>query len=602
MPGVPRDQRGGSLMSIAARWTSPRELSNRLTLALCLGAIAIGIIVLIGYALGSASIAALGTDGKPAAAVTALAFIVLGAGLLALRWPLLTAVLTPRRAALAVIVIAAASLLSAAPSRNIDEWQVWAARGGVCFYPFPVTALLLLALGSTLALVTTRWDLAGHLIASAVLLICIVFLFGYMLRVPSFLDPAGRLAPVAVTTSGLTLLAAAAVLVRPRGWVVPLLSRTSAGTMLRLVLPAIFVVPFVSIALNHWLTEDLGHTPQVGLTAVVAVNVFFAAALLLGTGVAAHRRESDRTRLAAIVNSSTEAITGMSNTGIIESWNCGAEQIYGYTEAEAIGRSIRMLAPPEREDEISLLLERARRGERIESIETVRVAKDGRRVDVLLSVSPVLDEEGNLSGASAIAHDITDRRKAEEAVVKSEARYRTLVENLPQKIFLKDRHSVYVSVNEAYARDRGIEAEAVSGKTDFDFFPEQMAGKYRTDDARIMEAGVTEALEEEYVERGERRLIHTVKTPIRDSQGNVTGILGILWDITEKKAGEDALRQHTESLKQSNLELERFNRLAVGRELRMIELKQQINDLCAQLGQPAAYAHPDADAPVKDTP
>ncbi|MFZ2490722.1 MAG: PAS domain S-box protein [Thermoanaerobaculia bacterium] len=528
-------------------------LSNRLVIALCLGAIVIGIVVLIGYALGSASIAALGTNGKPAAAVSALGFIVLGAGLLALRRAPLTGLLTPRRAALAVIVIASASLLSAALSWNNGEWQVWAARGGVYFHAYPITAVLLLALGSTLALATTRWDLAGHVIASAVLLTCIVFVFGYVLHVPSFFDPLGHLAPVAVTTSGLALLAAAAVLVRPRGWVVALLSRTSAGAMSRLLLPAIFVVPLYSIAINHWLTDHLGHTPHMGLTAVVAVNVFFGAAILLGAGAALHRRESDRLRLAAIVESSDDAIIGTSSAGLIESWNGGAQRMYGYTAGEVLGRSVAMIAPPEAQHEAPRLLERLGRGERIEPFETVRVAKDGRLVEVLLSVSAALDDAGNVVGASSIAHDITDRKKAEDARVESEARYRTLVENLPQKILLKNRHSVYVSANEAYVRDLGVDPEAVAGKTDYDFFPGDLAEKYRADDARIMGAGVAEDLEEEYVERGQRRFIHTVKTPLKDPQGTVTSILVILWDITEKKLAEERLAN-------AMAELERFNR------------------------------------------
>ena len=539
-------------MSVTGRRTSPRELSNRLVLTFCLSAIAIGLIVLIGYALGSVSIAALGTGGKPVAAVTALLFILVGAGALTLRWPHLNGVLTPRRAALAAVLIAAVSLLSAALSRNPDEWQLWASRGGVYFHAFPVTALLILTLGSALALVTTRRDLAGHMIASAVLLVCIVFLVGYLLQVPSFLDRLGRFAPVVVTTIGLALLSAAVVLIQPRGWVVPLLSRTSAGAMTRLLLPAVFLVPLLSIALNNWLTAG-GHTPQVGLTAVVAVNVLCGLAMLLGAGASLHRREIDRLRLAAIVHSSTEAITSISSAGVIESWNGGAEQIYGYTQVEAIGRPIRMLAPAEGEDETSLLIERARRGERVESLETVRVAKDGRRVTVLLSVSPVLDGDGNVSGASVLAHDITDRKKAEEARGEIEARYRTLVESLPQKIMLKDRHSVYVLVNDAYARDLGVDPEAVAGKTDFDYFPADLAGKYRADDARIMDAGVAEVLEEEYIEAGQRRKVHTVKTPLRDSQGNVTDILVILWDITEKKAAEARLAQ-------AMAELDRFNR------------------------------------------
>lgn len=121
-------------------------------------------------------------------------------------------------------------------------------------------------------------------------------------------------------------------------------------------------------------------------------------------------------KLAAIVESSGDAIIGKTLEGTITSWNRGAEQTYGYTAAETIGRPVSMLAPPERRQEMEEILEKIRRGERIANSDTVRVRKDGRRIDIYLTVSPIRDAEGNITGASTIARDITGRKRRERAM------------------------------------------------------------------------------------------------------------------------------------------------------------------------------------------
>src|SRR6185436_19998654 len=120
-------------------------------------------------------------------------------------------------------------------------------------------------------------------------------------------------------------------------------------------------------------------------------------------------------RLAAVVESSDDAIVSTTLDGVIRSWNAGAERIFGYTAAEAVGQPITLIIPPERHDEEPAILARLRRGERVEHFETVRVAKDGRRIDISLTVSPVRDADGRLIGASKVARDITQRKQAEAA-------------------------------------------------------------------------------------------------------------------------------------------------------------------------------------------
>ncbi|MDL1937931.1 PAS domain-containing sensor histidine kinase [Candidatus Jettenia sp. AMX1] len=145
---------------------------------------------------------------------------------------------------------------------------------------------------------------------------------------------------------------------------------------------------------------------------------------------------------------------------------------------------------------------------------------------------------------------IAEQKLSEEALRTSESKYRLLLENLPQRIFYKNKDSMYISCNENYAGDIRIKPDEIRGKTDYDFFPKALAEKYRADDKRIMESGKAEEIEEKYVKDGQEYIIHTVKTPMKDEKGAIIGILGIFWDITEKIAMEkEAIRsRHLVSL------------------------------------------------------
>lgn len=142
------------------------------------------------------------------------------------------------------------------------------------------------------------------------------------------------------------------------------------------------------------------------------------------------RAESEHARLAAIVRSSDDAIIGITLGGIIVSWNEGAARMYGYTAEEIVGCSISRLIPPDQPDELSGILLRLARGENIDHYETARVRKDGRRIDVSLTISPLRDAAGSVWGASTVARNMTERNQAQQATRRSEQQLRALSAHL----------------------------------------------------------------------------------------------------------------------------------------------------------------------------
>jgi PAS domain S-box-containing protein len=134
--------------------------------------------------------------------------------------------------------------------------------------------------------------------------------------------------------------------------------------------------------------------------------------------------------LAAIVDSSDDAIVSKTLEGIITSWNAGAERLFGYTASEAVGQHISLIIPLNRRDEEAVIIERIKQGGRLEHFDTVRVRKDKTALDISLTISPLRDASGKIIGASKIARDITERKRIERELRESEARYRTLADNL----------------------------------------------------------------------------------------------------------------------------------------------------------------------------
>ena len=143
--------------------------------------------------------------------------------------------------------------------------------------------------------------------------------------------------------------------------------------------------------------------------------------------------------LAAIVDSSDDAIISKNLNGVITSWNKAAERLFGYTADEAIGQNITLIIPTDRRGEETEIIARIKRGERVDHFETVRIRKDRTLLDISLTISPVKDLNGNVTGASKVARDITDRKRAEQVLRESESRLRTLSEKLDSEVRARTR-------------------------------------------------------------------------------------------------------------------------------------------------------------------
>ena len=182
--------------------------------------------------------------------------------------------------------------------------------------------------------------------------------------------------------------------------------------------------------------------------------------------------------LAAIVRSSDDAIIGKTLDGIVTAWNPAAERIFGYREAEMIGQSIMRIIPEDRASEEEKILESIRRGETVDHLETVRVTKGGRRVDISLTSSPIRDVQGRIIGASKIARDITERTRAAAAVHRSEAQTDAIFDAASDAILIVDQTGTITSANRKSEEMFGYPREALLGQLLEMLLPERLRSRH----------------------------------------------------------------------------------------------------------------------------
>ena len=256
------------------------------------------------------------------------------------------------------------------------------------------------------------------------------------------------------------------------------------------------------------------------------------------------RRKLDeaQARLAAIVASSDDAIVSKDLNGIITSWNAGATRIFGFTPEEVIGHSIMLLIPPELREQETDILNRLRRGERIDHFETVRVSKSGKRLDVSLTISPIRDSRGRITGASKVARDITERKRFQDALRESQAQLALALESSRTAMFDWDLIELRGKWNEQLAAL-------------YQFWPsgdyitrEEWHSLFHPDDVgRLVEEAKTAIAERDQFQfeyrtvrpTGEVRWVLSHGRIVRDASGKAIRMIGTHTDITDRKEVEE---------------------------------------------------------------
>jgi PAS domain S-box-containing protein len=304
--------------------------------------------------------------------------------------------------------------------------------------------------------------------------------------------------------------------------------------------------------------------------------------------VAAHpgrpgHRTVESKLLASIVDSTDDAIFSKTLDGVITSWNKAAERIYGYQAEEIIGQPVSLLIPPDSPNEMVEILDRIRHGERVGPYETTRRRKDGTIIAISLTVSPIHDAVNRVVGASTIARDITERERARDQASAAAQYSRSLIEASLDPLVTISAEGKITDVNEATVRVTGVERGHLVG-TDF--------SDYFTEPDRARE-GYRQVFAQGFVTDYPLTIRHTSgdltevlynASVYKDAGGRVLGVFAAARDVTaQRRAESEVAKQRARELERL-AELERFQKLTVGRELRMIELKKEIEDLRAAAG------------------
>ncbi len=263
--------------------------------------------------------------------------------------------------------------------------------------------------------------------------------------------------------------------------------------------------------------------------------------------------------------------------------NAALARIYGYDSPEDLIQTLtdighRLYVQEGRRDDFVRLMQEQ---DVITAFESQVYRKDGSIIWISENCRAIRDAKKRLLYYEGTVEDITQRRSAEEKVLHSEALYHSLVETLPQNIFRKDLQFCFTFANQQFCRILGRPLEQIVGKTDFDFFPAELARKYQADDRRVIETGQPYETIEEHQPPGQDKIyVQVVKTPLRGLDGTTIGLQAIFWDITQQKIADERIRKANTALAQSRRELRTKNQqmeedLRMAQEIQLTMLPQQ---------------------------
>jgi sigma-B regulation protein RsbU (phosphoserine phosphatase) len=263
--------------------------------------------------------------------------------------------------------------------------------------------------------------------------------------------------------------------------------------------------------------------------------------------------------------------------------NSALARIYGYSTPEELMSSLvdigsKLYVNEGRRNEFVRIMQEH---DTITGFESQIFRKDRSTIWISENCRAVRDRTGRLIYYEGTVEDITQRRQVEEDLRNSEALYQSLVETLPQNIFRKDLQERFTFGNQQFCKVLGRSLEEIVGKTDFDFFPREMAEKYQHDDRQVIETGKIYSTVEEHQPPGQKKMyVQVVKTPLHGPDGNIIGLQGIFWDITEQRLAEEKIRRVNNLLAQNRKELRARNHqmqedLKMARDVQLTMLPQQ---------------------------
>ncbi|MGE5638602.1 MAG: PAS domain S-box protein [Clostridia bacterium] len=326
-------------------------------------------------------------------------------------------------------------------------------------------------------------------------------------------------------------------------------------------------------------------------------TVIIADMLVIGSGIvvaarevlmAEGRSEATQARLAALVEWSDDAIISLSLDGTVESWNRGAERLFGYDRSEAIGRDIGFIIPDERRPEEEAVLERVRQGQPVPPFETVRRAKDGRLIDISLSVSPVRDEAGRIAGASKVGRDVTAQKLAREdalsarsALTEAQARLGAIVDSAMDAVITVDEQQRIVLFNRAAEQVFGLRRDDALGSPLERLLPERFRAGHSAHIEKFGRTGVTSRKMGDVTTLWARRTDGT-EFPIEASisqavEGGRRFFTVILRDITLRKRADDELKASQQELRDLSA------RVLEAREEEKTRIARELHDELGQL-------------------
>ncbi len=534
-------------------------------------AIAFGVMVLAGWTFHVPRLKSIFTGQVAVKANTAICFMLIGAAVLLVR----KAGEDRRRRLLSKCLALAASIIGALSF--MEFWRGWdlgidqllfvagaedipgSVRPGLMS---PIAALDFFLLGITIVLLGSspvwfRWLQSIFATVAAVAAV-----FGILDFV---LDPGNTHTHIAPLTAFILLLLSFAVLLaRPQyGLGELLVSPDVGGVLCRRLLPASVVVPIV-IGWLRWKGQQAGlYSDWTGLVIMTVSSGLLLAGVTIWTAAAVKRTDAERgkaqasaNRLAAIVQSSQDAIVGKTLDGVVTSWNPAAETIYGYSAEEMIGEKVTRVIPPDRLEEFEGFLANLRTGGTTRHHETERLRKDGRRISVSISSSPVRDEKGSVIGASTIARDITEAKQAQEKLREASLYTRNLIEASLDPLVTISRAGKITDVNEATEKATGVSREQLIGSDFSEYFTEPQ--KAQQGYSRVFEEGFVRdyPLSIRHTSGAVMEVLYNA-TVFRDIHGVIAGVFAAARDVTAVKRAQEKLREaslYTRSLIEASLD------------------------------------------------